>query len=98
MIVRVPPIEWDMSNSQRLVETLAGAYDPSMVIVDLTDVGFMDSACLSKLAMLQKQRAARGLPPASFVVNVPSLRRLFQILGYDTRWQLFETVEAAANP
>jgi len=94
-VIVVNGAEWDLVNSDAFEGLLRPAYDSKAPIIDLSEVRYLDSSCLTKIALMQKKRFAQSLLPASFVISSPSLRRLFNIVGYDRRWQVFDNVDTA---
>lgn len=94
-VIVVDGAEWDLVNCEAFEALLRPAHESKTCIVDLSGVRYMDSSCLTKIALMQKQRSAQSLPPASFVVASPALRRLFSIVGYDRRWPVYDSVNAA---
>jgi anti-anti-sigma factor len=94
-VIVVNGAEWDLVNSDAFESLLRPAHESKAPIIDLSEVRYLDSSCLTKIALMQKERSAQRLLPASFVISSPSLRRLFNIVGYDRRWPVFENVDAA---
>jgi anti-anti-sigma factor len=94
-IILVDGAEWDLVNSDAFEAVLRPALESKAPIIDLSRVRYLDSSCLTKIALVQKHRSAHGLLPASFVISSPALKRLFNIVGYDSRWQVYDNVDAA---
>jgi anti-anti-sigma factor len=94
-VIVVDGDEWDLVNCEAFEALLRPAQASKSCIVDLSQVRYLDSSCLTKIALMQKERSARSLLPAAFVVASPALRRLFSIVGYDRKWQVYDTVDVA---
>ena len=94
-VIVVDGAEWDLVNCEAFEALLQPAHESKTCIVDLSGVRYLDSSCLTKIALMQKERSAQSLLPASFVIASPALRRLFSIVGYDRRWPVYDSVEAA---
>ena len=65
------------------------------VVVDLTQIDYIDSTCLSEFMRMRKSRTALGQRPATFVVNNDRFGRLFHFLGLDQVFTVVETLEDA---
>ncbi len=87
--------ELDLSTSCRLQTALAKAdrRTPRSVIVDLSQVTFMDSTALAVLAMEQRGRDE----PLHLVVREPQLLRILQVTGYAQVFAIHETLEEALS-
>jgi len=90
--------EIDLSTASRLGQAIEGARIPgSPLILDLTGVGFMDSAGARVLAVADDAATAQRAP----LLLVPSeyVSRVFEIAGLGPAFQLYgaqsEAVEAA---
>jgi anti-anti-sigma factor len=75
-------LDWATASvlSERLTEVVAE--QPEQVTVDLANVGFMDCAGISPLAM-----ARRALPdkcPLVLATPIPRVRKLLTVTGFDT--------------
>jgi anti-anti-sigma factor len=90
--------EVDMSTSPRLAEVIGTASDATeRVVVDLSDVTFLDSSGLNALVRGQRQLTARGIAlrlvsPASQVV-----RRVFEIAHLTESLRVVESVDEALS-
>jgi anti-anti-sigma factor len=94
-VIVVDGAEWDLVNCEAFEALLQPAHESQTCVVDLSGVRYLDSSCLTKIALMQKQRSAQNLLPASFVIATPALKRLFSIVGYDRRWPVYDNVDAA---
>jgi anti-anti-sigma factor len=87
--------EWDIAYSNRLAWRLVATHDAPSVIVDMSNVTYVDSTCLGKLIRMRCERSERGFPPALIVLPSQHLRRVFEIVGFDKIWRLFDTLDEA---
>ncbi len=77
--------ELDLSTAPPLRELLARIFadePPESVVVDLSDLGYLDSTGLSVFVTVQKRAKAAGIDFRLSNPN-PSVRRLFQITALD---------------
>ncbi len=87
--------EFDAFNSAELRRLLAGVQDARQVVIDFTQTRYIDSSCLTELANLRRMRAAHELPAARIVMPGKNLRRIFKIVGFDTVFPVFDTMQQA---
>ena len=86
--------EVDLATSPALADALAGiAAADGPVVVDLTDVGFLDSSGLSVL-LQARERLAAG-PGLRLVVTRPALTRVLAVTGLDEVFDVAPTVDEA---
>jgi anti-sigma B factor antagonist len=68
--------------------------DGGMVVVDLTDVGFLDSTGLGALVAARTAAENRGAA-LTLVCTHERILKLFTITGLDGVFRIYETVDAA---
>jgi anti-sigma B factor antagonist len=96
LVIRLDQAEWDVSGKARLHELLAPAVMEAHVVVDMTDVTYMDSSSLSVLVGLYRERVVvKGFLAEQIVAPTPGVRRLFEITGFDRIWHLHDTLDEA---
>ena len=76
-------------------DLLAGPAE--LIVIDLSEVTFFDSAGLKVLDDLQQQAAAAHRSVA-LVCPHERIRRLLEITGLDDRFSIHDTLEDAATP
>lgn len=86
--------DWDIYRRDELEAALRPARECPEVVLDFSAVTYADSTVLSALAVMRKERVARGYP-ASRVVPSASIARLFEITQMSRLWPCFETVDDA---
>ena len=87
--------EWDLARAEELEKTLEPAYDQPLVILDMTNTTYADSTCLGRLIKMRSHRREKEFEPAFIVLPSPQLRKLFDLVGFDKIWPLFDTLEEA---
>ena len=89
--------ELDLYNAPAVRTALLDAADgaPARLVVDLTDVRFIDSTALGVLV-----EARSRLPDGAFALAAPALatRRALQVSGLDRHFAVLGTVEEALAP
>ena len=96
LIITVDAPEWDIASCEAFEELLIPAHDHPDVVIDLSNVSFMDSSCLHKIANVFRERVVkRGLRPARLVIAKSPVRRLFQIVRFNRIWPIYATLEEA---
>jgi anti-sigma B factor antagonist len=89
--------EIDVYSAPALKEALSALLDgPTAVVVDLTEVGFLDSTGLGALVAARTTASDAGgrLP---VVCDRDRILKLFRITGLDGVFEIFPTVEAAVQ-
>ncbi len=88
--------EIDVATAPRLREHLAATRaSAAKIIVDLTDVGFLDSAGLGVLVGAMKRSRARG-GTVRLVCPCPQIREVLSLTGVAKVFLIEETVDGAA--
>lgn len=75
--------------------TAGTAVGPAALVLDLTEVSFLDSA---GLAMLAHAHMTAGERPLRVVAPHPAVRKPVQLTGMDTMLAMFDTLAAALDP
>ncbi len=88
----------DFSRKAQIAELLAEADNADIAVVDVAGVTYMDSSCLSCLALQKKRMHENGTAAILRIAGASeSLRRIFQICGLDKSFEMCASVEAARN-
>jgi anti-anti-sigma factor len=86
--------EYDLSRKAELASILSRLSFNEPILIDMTDVSFVDSTFLHELAILQ----SRCLGGAPVLVGVqPNVRRILRITGLDRHFTLHPAPQAAAS-
>jgi anti-anti-sigma factor len=89
MAVMVFTGEYDIAAAQQLRADLHRIRDIRRVVLDFSDVTFVDSKAIHELVNLHHYRAAKGFEREALVFAHPNLRRIFGILQLE---QVFHCV------
>ena len=88
--------EFDISNAESvLAPALQPSYAHRKVVIDFTQVGYVDSSAISVLVRKRKRRAELGFPPSHLAGLNASVDRIFRIVGLNQIWPIFDNVEDA---
>jgi len=87
-----------MATAPGLRERLHGllAEETQRLIVDLDDVGFLDSTALGVLVGALKRARGEG-GDVRIVCTQPRVRKVFEITRLDSAFDLFDTVDEAVR-
>jgi anti-sigma B factor antagonist len=90
--------EVDLATASAFAQTLLGVAEERKgeVIVDLTDCSFFDSTGLSAL-LAARERLERSNRSLALVLGNPTVRKVFQITGFDERFEIYPSLGAAAG-
>ncbi len=88
----------DLSNASELRRALndAAAPDSIGIVVDMTQVGYVDSSGLTVLARLAQELTLRRQGLAVVTAPGSAVRRMFDLVQLDQVVKLHDSVEAAA--
>jgi anti-anti-sigma factor len=89
MAVMIFSGEYDIAGAERLRADLNRIRDIRRIVLDFTDVTFVDSKAIHELVNLHHYRTAKGLEREVIVFQNPNLRRIFGILKLE---QVFQCV------
>ena len=90
--------EIDIATAPSLRERLHGmlAEAKSQLVVDLDDVGFLDSTALGVLVGVLKRARSEG-GEVRIVCTQPRVRKVFEITRLDSAFDLFDSVDEAVR-
>lgn len=72
--------EYDLSRQEEVATLFASCDDESPVVIDLTNVTYLDSTILRELIALRNRGAKRTI---TLIGVAPHIRRIFQIVNLD---------------
>lgn len=87
--------ELDIAERDRLEWNLKPAQFAEALVIDLSQVGYIDSSCLAVLVRLRKLRMEKGFPPAVLVISSKQILKIFQLTQLDALWDIYGTLEEA---
>ena len=90
--------EIDIATAPSLRERLHGllADEKHQIVVDLDDVGFLDSTALGVLVGVLKRARTEG-GEVRIVCTQPRVRKVFEITRLDSAFDLFDSVDEAVR-
>lgn len=91
--------ELDVSTVHELRAAIRAGMDQSVhhVIIDMTEVSFVDSAGVATLIGLANRLKARSLPPP-MVIAGPDVRRIVSLIGVDKLLDITDRNDAPGRP
>jgi anti-anti-sigma factor len=95
LIVYLSQPEYDVASCEDLAKELEPSYTAPTVVIDMSGVRYLDSTCLGKLVRMRKERGKRGFAEARLVLPSQHLRRLFQLVNFDSLWPLYDSLDDA---
>ncbi|HKU67741.1 MAG TPA: STAS domain-containing protein [Candidatus Baltobacteraceae bacterium] len=87
--------EFDIYNVDALGALLAPTYEHPDVVVDMSEVRYLDSTALTVFIRMRKRRMIANFQPARMVGLNPNIRRLFALTRLDVVWPIYETLDEA---
>jgi anti-anti-sigma factor len=87
--------EFGIDRQHELRKRLEPLYAHPYLIVDLSRVRYVDSACLCEFMRMRQARSDAGARPACFVVDERRFGRLFRFLGLDEVFPVVHSLEEA---
>ena len=84
--------EVDISNVADFQRALAAAPVEDLIVVDMSDVEFLDSTALAALVRFRNASVARG-GSVTLVIGSPLVRRVFDITNFDRDFKIVARLE-----
>lgn len=95
-VVMVFAGEYNANSKARLHRELGRLSTKPLLVLDLSEVTYMDSTCIAELMRMEQRRTAAGFERTTLVTQTPVLKRIFNILTIDRIFRVVPTLEAAA--
>lgn len=84
--------EYDLANKNQLRKELCRLDSTQNLVLDMSEVTFIDSTFISELILLEKARKKKGLPGVTIIAPAKSLvRKLFEVTGIVPLLNVVET-------
>lgn len=96
-VVMIFANEYDIASRAELRLDLERLVDVRTVVLDFTDVTYIDSTVIGELIRLHNLRASRNLPPETIVANNPNLLKLFTIVQLHEAFRIVASLDAAVE-
>ena len=72
--------EYDVTCKRQWSEVLEGLCSKPNVIIDFSDVSYLDAACATELLRMHARRHDKGFDRETVILGWPHVRRLFDLL------------------
>lgn len=73
--------EYDLATQRDVKQKLDAVDAEAEVVIDLTSVSYLDSACITELLLFSRARRERGLPPETILVAAGAVSRVLDVAG-----------------
>ncbi len=90
--------EYDIFDKGALRAALERLVDVPNVVLDLTEVRYVDSTAIGEFIRLHNERASRGGARETIVTRSPNLLRLFAMIDLSAVFAIVENLEDAVRP
>jgi anti-anti-sigma factor len=87
--------EYDMPCKDALRKDMNAAADQDVVILDFTGVTYIDSTCLTELALLTRNRQEAHREPPILVLPDGAVKRIVCLMHIDVLFRIFPTLDEA---
>ena len=87
--------EYDLGCKTEFTRQLRRLASEPNVVLDLSDVTYMDSWCVSEMLSWHRRRADKGFERETIIVRTPLMRRLFSILELERFFTIVPSWDAA---
>lgn len=95
LVIKLPG-EWDLARKEELQALLKVGYDRPIVVLDLTELQYLDSTVFGQFAIMHRERMehyALGAP--RIAVKGGQVERLLHIIGFEKLFPIFKAVAEA---
>ena len=89
--------EYDVTCRKRWRAELERLSCERNVIIDFSNVTYLDATCVTELLRLHERRDANGFSRETVVLHRPLVRRLFELLHMQDVLRIVETVDEAVD-
>ena len=89
--------EYNVNSKARLHRELGRLTTKPRLVLDFSEVTYMDSTCIAELMRMEQRRVAAGFDRAFIAAQTPVLLRIFTVLSLDRVFRVVPSVEAAAQ-
>jgi anti-anti-sigma regulatory factor len=90
--------EYDIACKEHLKADLAPLSGAREVVLEFTDVTYIDSSVIVELIRLHQARDAKGHPPMTIVVQNRQLKKVFALLHLESLFQFADNLGAVLPP
>jgi anti-anti-sigma factor len=90
--------EYDIFDKGALRAALERLVDVPSVVLDLTEVRYVDSTAIGEFIRLHNERSSRGGARETIVTRSRNLQRLFAMIDLSAVFEIVENLEDAVRP
>lgn len=87
--------EYTLGCKDKLHRELSRLASKPRLVLDFSEVSYMDSTCIAELMRMEQRRAAAGFEPGHVVMQAPVLIRIFSVLTLDRVVRVVPTLAEA---
>lgn len=73
--------ECDLATQGEVKRKLAAVDGAPDIVIDLTNVSYLDSACITEFLLFSRARRERGLPPETVLVTAGPVAKVLEVTG-----------------
>lgn len=89
---------YDVTCKRQWSEELEGLCAEPNVIIDLSDVSYLDATCLTEILRMHQRRRENGFDRETIILGQPPVRRLFDLLKMEDVVRVVECLNDATAP
>jgi anti-anti-sigma factor len=92
--------EYNVNSKARLHRELSRLATKPRLVLDFSEVTYMDSTCIAELMRMEQRRGNAGFERTTIVTQTPVLMRIFAVLTLDRVFRIVPELDGAvpANP
>lgn len=73
--------DWDVASQKSLRRELKRLYDEPALVLDFSDVTYVDSSCLAELIIMERKRGEAGFTRATLIVRNTPVKKVLEVSG-----------------
>lgn len=89
--------EYTLGSKDKLHRELSRLATKPRLVLDFSEVSYMDSTCIAELMRMEQRRADAGFQTAHIVTQAPVLIRIFSALTLDRVFRVVPTLDRAID-
>jgi anti-anti-sigma factor len=89
--------EYNVNSKARLHRELSRLSTKPQLVLDFSEVTYVDSTCIAELMRMEQHRTAAGFEGTVIVTQVPELLRTFSVLTLDKIFRILPSMDAVAG-
>lgn len=89
---------YDATCKRQWSQELEGLCTEPSVVIDLSNVSYLDATCLTEMLRMHERRSDNGFDRETIVLGQPSVRTLFDLLKMEGVVRVVECLDDATDP